>query len=128
MSYRHVTLEERYVIAHLHLHKVSLREIARRLKRHHSTISRELKRNGPPAAAYGPYWYDSAQARCQARKVKARHHRRLHHARLSQYVEQALRATGLHRRSADASSWTILRKHVCASATSRSTAGSTATP
>lgn len=92
MSYQHLTLEERYVIAHLHMHKVSLREIARRLQRHHSTISRELKRNGPPAGAHWPYWYDSAQARCQKRKVKPRHQRRLHHAALCQYVEQGLRA------------------------------------
>jgi len=51
MSYRQLTPEERYVIAHLKVHKVSLREIGRRLNRHHSTISRELKRNGPPAYA-----------------------------------------------------------------------------
>ena len=54
MSYGHLRLEERYVIAHLHMHKVSLREIARRLKRDHSTISRELKRNGRPAGARWP--------------------------------------------------------------------------
>jgi hypothetical protein len=47
MSYTQLTREERYVIAHLKVFKLSLREIARRLNRHHSTISRELKRNGP---------------------------------------------------------------------------------
>ena len=92
MSYRQLTPEERYVIAHLKVHKVSLREIGRRLNRHHSTISRELKRNGPPAYATWPYWYDVAQMRCNQRKTKARHHRRLHTPSLYQYVEQHLYA------------------------------------
>ena len=47
MPYVQLTSEERYVIYHLKLYKLSQREIARRLGRHHSTISRELKRNGP---------------------------------------------------------------------------------
>ena len=46
MSYQQLTLEERFVIYHLRLVRLSVREIARRLNRHHSTISRELKRNG----------------------------------------------------------------------------------
>ena len=56
MSYRHLTAQERYVISHLRS-TFSIREIARRLKRHHSTISRELKR----AKSRHPdtvYWYD----------------------------------------------------------------------
>ena len=47
MSYTHLTEKERYVISHLKLAKFSLREIARRLGRHHTSISREIKRNGP---------------------------------------------------------------------------------
>ncbi len=47
MSYVQFTSEERYVIYHLKLFKLTLREIARRLDRHHTTISREIKRNGP---------------------------------------------------------------------------------
>ena len=92
MSYRQLTLQERYVIAHLKSFKLSIREIARRLKRDHSTISRELKRNGPLAPATWPYWYDAAQARCDRRKAKARHRRRLDNRRLYQYVEQRLQA------------------------------------
>ena len=42
MSYVQLTSEERYVIYHLKLFKLSLREIGRRLGRHHSTISREI--------------------------------------------------------------------------------------
>ncbi|MDH4275756.1 MAG: helix-turn-helix domain-containing protein [Gammaproteobacteria bacterium] len=39
MSYVQLTSEERYVIYHLKLCKMSLREIARRLGRHHTSIS-----------------------------------------------------------------------------------------
>ena len=92
MSYKQLTREERYVIAHLKSFKLSIREIARRLDRHHSTISRELRRNGPPAGFSWPYWYDAAQARCNACKAKPRHHRRLRDAELYQYVAQRLRA------------------------------------
>ena len=44
MSYTHLTQQERYVISHLRVARFSIREIARRLNRHHATISRELKR------------------------------------------------------------------------------------
>jgi hypothetical protein len=55
MPYVQLTSEERYVIYHLLLFKLSLREIARRLGRHHTTISREIQRNGPdvPSWVYG---------------------------------------------------------------------------
>lgn len=43
MSYQHLSEKERHVISHLQS-SFSLREIARRLGRHHSTISREFKR------------------------------------------------------------------------------------
>ena len=45
MSYTHLTLKERYVIYHLQLCRLSVREIARRLQRAHTTISREIQRN-----------------------------------------------------------------------------------
>lgn len=63
------------MIAHLKMFKLSVREVARRFHRHHSTISRELKRNGPRYPG-GAYWYDSAQARTLERKAKPRHQRR----------------------------------------------------
>ena len=47
MSYYHLSSQERYVIYHLVLYGLSLREIGRRLGRHHGTISREIKRNRP---------------------------------------------------------------------------------
>ena len=74
MSYTHITLQERYVIAHLKSFKLSLREIARRLKRSPSTMSREIERNGPGYG--GVYWYDAAQQRADERKHIARHHRK----------------------------------------------------
>jgi len=45
MAYTHLTLKERYVIYHLQLFRLSIREIARRLQRSHTTISREIQRN-----------------------------------------------------------------------------------
>ena len=44
MSYHHLTQQERYVISHLSVAQYSIREIARRLGRHHSTVSRELRK------------------------------------------------------------------------------------
>ena len=55
MPYIHLTEKDRYVISHLRLAKFSLREIARRLGRHHSSISRELKRNRPGYATDSVY-------------------------------------------------------------------------
>lgn len=91
MSYQQLTLEERYVIAHLKIAKFSLREIARRLGRHHSTISRELKRNGP-AFAHWVYWYDVAHPKALQRKARARHHRCRDNRALYDYVAQRLQA------------------------------------
>jgi IS30 family transposase len=50
MSYCHLSSEERYVISYLVLSDLSLREIGCRIGRHHSTISREIKRNRPTYA------------------------------------------------------------------------------
>ncbi len=91
MSYTQLTLEERYVIAHLKIAKFSLREIARRLGRHHSTISREIKRNGPKFA-HRVYWYDVAHPKALQRKARARHQRRRDNRNLYDYVEQRLQA------------------------------------
>ena len=90
MSYTQLTREERCAIAHLRLLKLSLREIARRLGRHHSTISREIKRNGP-AFAHWVYWYDVAHPRALERKTRGRHHRRRDNRALYEYVAQRLR-------------------------------------
>ena len=90
MSYTHLTPQERYVISHLNAAKYSLREIARRLGRHHTTISREIKRNGPTYPG-GVYWYYFIDPMVEKKRHKARSYRRQNHAPLVQYVETKLR-------------------------------------
>ena len=91
MSYVQLTSEERYVIYHLKLFKLTLREIARRLGRHHSTISREIKRNGPIISTW-VYWHQGAHQQALARRKIPRHFRRYAHVPLVRYVERGLRA------------------------------------
>lgn len=91
MSYVQLTSEERYVIYHLTLYKLSLREISRRLGRSHSTISRELKRNAP-AIPIWVYWHAGAHQRALGRRRQARHHRRYRHTPLLRYVKSGLDA------------------------------------
>ena len=91
MSYVQLTSEERYVIYHLKLFKLTLREIARRLGRHHSTISREIKRNGPIIPTW-VYWHQGAHQQAMARRKIARHFRRYSHGPLVNYVERSVRA------------------------------------
>jgi transposase, IS30 family len=83
--------EARYVIYHLKLYRLSLREIGRRLGRSHSTISRELKRNGPIISSW-VYWHPGAHEQALQRRKQPRHYRRRAHAPLVCYVEQSLRA------------------------------------
>lgn len=90
MSYTHLTEQDRYVISHLAVARFSLREIARRLNRHHTTISRELKR-AKSRYPYAVYWYDWAQPLALERCGQARHYRRKKNLRLVRYVEARLR-------------------------------------
>jgi transposase, IS30 family len=89
MSYVQLTSEERYVIYHLKIYGLSLREIARRLERSHSTISRELKRNGPLVSSW-VYWHQRAHQQALQRRKQARHYRRHHIAALVDYVTHGL--------------------------------------
>jgi len=73
------------------LYKLSLREIARRLGRHHTTISREIKRNGPINPTW-VYWHQGAHEQALKRRKQARHYRRYRYAPLTQYVANSLRA------------------------------------
>lgn len=91
MSYVQLTSQERYVIYHLKLYRLSLREIGRRLGRSHATISRELRRNGPVVASW-VYWHEGAHQKALLRRTEPRHYRRRGHAPLVRYVEQGLRA------------------------------------
>jgi IS30 family transposase len=89
MSYTQLTPAERHHLYHCRLAGMSLRVIAGRLGRHHATLSRELRRNGPPAPGH-VYLGTVAQAKAAARKRVPRHRRRRDHAGL-----QAAIAAGL---------------------------------
>ena len=88
MPYTHLTSQERYCIAHMHAHKMSLRTISNRLSRSPSTISRELKRNKPP---YAVYWYESAEKYSKQRKSEPRTQKRKGHTALYNLVVKNIR-------------------------------------
>jgi IS30 family transposase len=88
MSHSHLSLNERYVIHHLIVFGLSYREIGRRLKRHHTTISREVERNWK---GWGRYWHIPAQEEADKRKHKARHYRKRSNSRLYRYVEHRIK-------------------------------------
>jgi IS30 family transposase len=90
MPYHHFTPNEQYVIAHMTIAGFSLREIGRRLGRHHTSIGREIRRNRPTYADDAVYWYDAAEFYAKERRHRARHRRR-HHQRLAAYVISKLR-------------------------------------
>ncbi len=89
MSYVHLKLEERYVIAHLKMHGLSIREIGRRLKRSASTIVRELKRNKGEFQEI--YWYEEAQQWARQRRSKSRRPTKKTNEQLYKYVSCGLK-------------------------------------
>lgn len=88
MSYTHLTENDRYVISHLHGSGISIREIGRRLGRAHTTITREVARNG---SAHSRYWYYFSQPIAEARKHQPRHHKRQNNQRLMRYISRKLK-------------------------------------
>lgn len=70
-GYHHVTREERSQIRLLKAMRYSVSEIARQLKRHRSTISREIKRNGGSWS----YYTDQADRRARERRRVASRNR-----------------------------------------------------
>jgi len=91
MSYTHLTENDRYKISYLKSARFSLREIARRINRHHTTIGRELRRNDDPLYEDNIYWYDWTNPEALKRRHKARHHRRSSNQDLVNYVERKLK-------------------------------------
>ena len=53
--YKHLSNEERSILGHYRSRRLSMREIARRMNRNVSTISRELKRNKYVNGRYAAY-------------------------------------------------------------------------
>jgi IS30 family transposase len=90
MPYNHLSENERYVISHLAVAEYSVREIARRIKRHHTTISRELRRNGDPIYKETTYWYSWTHPEALKRRHKIRHTRRRSNPRLVKYVKRKI--------------------------------------
>jgi len=90
MPYTHLTEQNRYVISHLKLAGYSYREIARRIGRSHTTISREIKRNGPKIPG-GVYWYYVTHPIAVERLHHPKNHRRQDNKRLREYVESKIR-------------------------------------
>lgn len=88
-TYSQLSLRERDRLAVLRAQGLSIGEMARRLERNKSTISRELRRNrGPTYCSYGA---GSAQHRaCQRKKLAARRER-LKNQRIRTYVRTKLR-------------------------------------
>ncbi len=93
VSARYLSLEERLQIADLQLAGASMRAIATQLGRAPSTISRELRRNGPAPAAgrarrarYAPYAAHK-RAGLRARRPKPF---KLENARLAEAVQNKL--------------------------------------
>ena len=90
MSYQQLTLDERYQIQALRALGASQAKVARRLKRHRSTIARELRRNRRryPPMVYQAEWA-SEQAR-RRRRDKGERSRKIQ-GELQALVEQKLR-------------------------------------
>ena len=74
MSYTHLIHHERYQIQCWHADGLCLREIAERLERHASTISRELRRN---VSVSGTYYVDTAHRKASRRASRSRSHARI---------------------------------------------------
>ncbi len=82
----HLTVEEREVIAQMRSGNRSQADIARRLDRAESTISRELRRNRSPNG----YWPVAAQEKADARQHRPRRPK-LGEPDVRRYVQQRLR-------------------------------------
>jgi IS30 family transposase len=83
----HLTHKEREIVAQMHHDRRKQCEIARRLKRHPSTISRELRRNSSSRG----YWALAAQRRAETRRSRRPMIRKLQRPETRRYVRERLR-------------------------------------
>jgi transposase, IS30 family len=88
-SGRYLSLDERLEIADLRLAGVPVRDIAEQIGRSPSTVSRELRRNGPASDGLGQYSPYAAQKRAQlrGRRPKAS---KFDHPELASVVQEKL--------------------------------------
>jgi IS30 family transposase len=82
----HLTLEERERLAHFKSAGLTQAEIARELKRHPSTVSRELSRNGQDQE----YWSVAAQRQAEDRRRRRSFPRKMDCQEVSQFVREGL--------------------------------------
>jgi len=87
-QYRHLSIDERELIAQLRNEGTGLSGIARQLGRDKGTISRELKRNGAPL--YNSYTPCRAQHRSDERRRTASRRERLRDGTIRQYTREKL--------------------------------------
>jgi IS30 family transposase len=88
-QYQQLSFEEREQLHLMIWDNLPIREMARRLGRHHTTISREINRNTPPLRKY--YAPHLAQARYKIRKRIARVRPRLKNQIIANYVKEKLK-------------------------------------
>ena len=88
--YKHLSAEERDILAILKSQGHSLRQIATVLSRSPSTLCRELKRNAPPVYT-GYYLAHRAQERADKRKHESHRRQRLKNDFIRGYVEKHIR-------------------------------------
>jgi IS30 family transposase len=88
-KYQQLSLDERDRIAVYRVQGLSIGEIARRLQRNKSTISRELRRNKAPV--YNAYGACRADKQARARKQRAGQRPRLKNSMIRSYVTGRLR-------------------------------------
>jgi IS30 family transposase len=89
-TYKHLSAQERDILAVLKSKGHSIRQIAKVLKRSPSTVSRELKRNAP-AVYKGYYLAHRAQQRADIRKHQSHRRNRLKNDFIRGYVEKYIR-------------------------------------
>ena len=108
LSARFLALQEREEIALLRVQGHGIREIARRLGRHPSTISRELSRNAATRGGYVEYRATTAQWHAERRARRPKTAKLATNDTLRQYVEDRLSgaiATPGGRRIGHRSAW-----------------------
>lgn len=87
--FRQLTMEEREVVSQMRSQNCTRLQIARRLRRHPSTIGRELARNGGPRGGYSAV---KAQRLAEERRRRPRRPRKMDDRKIRQAVCRGLRA------------------------------------